>query len=110
MKVCINILIKDTIPFSLKYYHSDCVSCDVSETISQFLLSEFSLTDIIARLGSSGFLVLLQDAACAAETKITSFYNLPYESASLSNGLCLQHRNHHLSLPSRQHHAMNIHE
>lgn len=47
------------------------------------LISEFSLTGPIARLGTSGFLVLLQEAACAARTKITSFYNLPYESATL---------------------------
>lgn len=52
------------------------------------LLSAFSLTGVIARLGSSGLLVLLQEAVCAAKTKITSFYNLPYESASLLDGLC----------------------
>lgn len=48
--------------------------------------------------------------ALTAETKIIISPNLPYESASLFDGLCLRHHNHHSSLPSRQHHAMNIHE
>lgn len=43
---------------------------------------------MIARLGSSGFLVLLREAVSAAKTKITSFYNLPYESAFSTVYVC----------------------
>lgn len=97
-----NIILKHFLQFSAKKKKPN--------NLLHILLSAFSLTGVIARLGSSRLLVLLQEAMCAAKTKITRFYNLPYESASLLDGLCLQHRNHHLSLPSRQHHAMNIHE